>query len=240
VFSLFNRTSQKQSLPLGTDIHSHLLAGIDDGVKSIPEAERIILEFQKLGYSKLITTPHIMSDHYKNDPGIINEKLRELQSHILSRGIQMKVEAAAEYYLDENLLKQVEAGQQLLTLGKNYLLFETNFLSEPFQLKDFIFKITTQGYKPVLAHPERYQYMSLQKAEDLRDRGVLFQINTLSLLGYYSKPIQSLAYQLIDKGWIEYLGSDCHNEMHMRILSQAGKNKYVKKALDLPLLNRML
>jgi protein-tyrosine phosphatase len=92
----------------------------------------------------------------------------------------------------------------------------------------------------VLAHPERYQYMSIEKAEDLRSRGVLFQINILSLLGYYSKPIRSMAYEFIDKGWIEFLGSDCHNYLQVMELKNAFKNKYFKKALDLPLLNRMI
>jgi len=227
-------------LPLGTDIHSHLLAGLDDGVKSLEEAESIIREFQNQGYTKLITTPHIMSDHYRNDPAIIRKKLTELQQHLSQKKIEVRIEAGAEYYLDEVLFKQVEQDQKLLTFGSNYLLFETNYLSEPYQLKDFLFKITTHGYKPVLAHPERYQYMSIEKAEDLRNRGVLFQINILSLLGYYSKPIQSMAYKLIDRGWIDFLGSDCHNQIHIKLLARASKNKYFQKALDLPLLNRMI
>ena len=240
MFSFFNRTSPSDSLPLNADMHSHLLAGLDDGVKSMEEAEMIIREFQNQGYTKLITTPHIMSDHYRNDPDGIKKKLAELHIHLAQKKIEIKIEAAAEYYLDEILFKQVDENQKLLTFGSSYLLFETNFLSEPYQLKDFLFKITTQGYKPVLAHPERYQYMSLEKAEDLRNRGVLFQINILSLIGHYSKPIQSMAYKFIDRGWIDFLGSDCHNQMHIKLLSEARKNKYFKKALDLPLLNRMI
>jgi len=239
VFSFFSQKS-KNLLHLGADVHSHLLAGIDDGVKSLEEAEKVILEFHKQGYHKLVTTPHIMSDHYKNDPDIIHKKLSELRTHLLSKSINIQIEAAAEYYLDETFFQQVNTGQKLLSFGKGYLLFETNYLSEPYQLKDFIFKITTQGYKPVLAHPERYQYMSLEKAEDLRNRGVLFQINALSLIGHYSKAIQSMAYKLIDRGWIEFIGSDCHNLMHANALNQVMKNKYFKKALDLPLLNRTL
>jgi protein-tyrosine phosphatase len=240
VFSFFTSKKEKEFLPIGTDIHSHLLAGIDDGVKSLEEAETIILAFQNLGYKKMITTPHIMSDYYRNNPDIIRSKLKELQVHLSAKNIDMQVQAAAEYYLDEHFLKQIETGQELLTFGSGYLLFETNYLSEPFQLKDFVFKITTDGYKPVLAHPERYEYMTLEKAEDLRDRGVLFQINIMSLLGHYSKPIQTMAYKLIDKGCIDFLGSDCHNSAHAKIVAQASKNKYFKKALDLPLLNRMI
>jgi protein-tyrosine phosphatase len=240
VFSFFKKEEKNNQLSLGTDIHSHLLANLDDGVKSMAEAETLILEFQKLGYSKLITTPHIMSDHYRNDAGTIQTKLTALQNHLQEKNISMPIEAAAEYYFDEVFYQQVNNQEPFLTFGKSYLLFETNYLSEPYQLKDFIFKITTQGYQPVLAHPERYQYMTIEKAEDLRSRGVIFQINILSLLGYYSKPIRTMANEFIDKGWVEFLGSDCHNYLQIRELQQAYKNKYFKKALDLPLLNRMI
>jgi protein-tyrosine phosphatase len=240
VFSFFKRKEVKEFLPLQADMHSHLLAGIDDGVKTLQESEQIIRSFQEQGYSKLITTPHIMSDHYRNDATIISAKLKELNDHLATKQFEIKIEAAAEYYFDEDFYHKVNTNESFLCFGNKYLLFETNYLSEPFQLKEFIFKITTQGYKPVLAHPERYQYMTLQKAEDLRDRGVLFQINILSLIGYYSKPIQSMAYQFIDRGWIDFLGSDCHNYQHVLLLKDAWRNKYFKKALDLPLLNRML
>lgn len=240
VFSIFKKKDKKEYLPLYTDIHSHLLYGIDDGVKSLQEAEDIVKAFQDLGYRKLITTPHIMTDRYRNEPAVILDKLKELQEHLTKKNIDVKIEAAAEYYFDEYLFGLVNENQTLLTFGSRYLLFETNYLSEPFQLKDFIFKVSTQGYKPVLAHPERYQYMTMQKAEDLRDRGVLFQINAMSLTGHYSKSIQSMANDFIDRGWIDFLGSDCHNYTHIEVLQKAMESKYFKKALDLPLLNRML
>jgi tyrosine-protein phosphatase YwqE len=120
------------------------------------------------------------------------------------------------------------------------LLFETNFLSEPYFLKDFIFQASTQGYQLVLAHPERYGYMTLSKAEDLKNRGVLFQLNSLSLGNYYSKPIQKMAQQLIDKSWINFLGSDCHTVLQASELEKTMKQKYYRKALELPLLNHTL
>jgi tyrosine-protein phosphatase YwqE len=119
-------------------------------------------------------------------------------------------------------------------------LFETSFFSEPLQIKEFIFQATSKGYQLVLAHPERYSYMTLAKAEDLRNRGVLFQINILSIQGFYSKPVQKMAYQLIDNGWIELLGSDCHNIIQANFIQQHQNNKHLQKALRLPLLNHQL
>jgi protein-tyrosine phosphatase len=243
VFSLFKSKPKKASVPLTIDIHSHLLPGLDDGVKTFDEAFQVIRRFEDLGYQKLITTPHIMNDYYRNTPEGILKKKTELLDFLSLHNSVIQLEAAAEYYLDESLLQLVDRNEKLLTFGSaRFLLFETNFLTEPYQLKDFIFKITTQRYKPVLAHPERYEYLNknLEKLEDLRNRGVLFQLNILSLIGFYSGPIQKMAESLIDKGWVDFIGSDCHNEHYSLLIEKAQRTKYFRKALDLPLLNHSL
>lgn len=229
------------TLPI-IDIHSHLLPGLDDGVQSFEEAEAIIVQFQKLGYQKLITTPHVMSDLYRNTTDGILAKLSELNYWLASKNIVVEIQAAAEYYLDEELLKRIDSNSPLLTFGKNYLLFETNFMTEPLNLKEFVFLATTKGYKPVLAHPERYLYLQsdFSKAEDLLNRGVLFQLNISSISGYYSKAAQSIAQKLIDKKWVHLIGSDCHNVHHIHLLEETREAKYFQKAISLPLLNNTL
>lgn len=221
-------------------MHSHLLAGLDDGVKSHDEAIELIRNFHRLGYKKVITTPHIMSDYYRNEPEQIISASVELNKLLQDNQIPVTVEAAAEYYLDEHLTTIINGEKRLLTFGTNYLLFETNFFSEPLHLNEFIFNAITHGYKPVLAHPERYQYMTMQKAEELRDRGVLFQLNIPSVVGFYGKPVERMAAKLIDAGWIDLLGSDCHNLLQFQALEAALKNKHFKKALSFPLLNNLL
>ncbi len=227
-------------MSLLADVHSHLLPALDDGVKDFDEALTVVRRLGDLGYQKLVTTPHIMSDTYRNDPETIHSRLKELVSFLSKNGMDIKVEAAAEYYFDSWLMNEVNEGRPLLTFGNNYLLFEMNYMTEPYQLNDFIFKVTTNGYKPVLAHPERYQFMNLEKAEDLHHRGVLLQVNMLSFIDYYSKPVRQLANQLVDQGWVNFLGSDCHNLRHATLLREALENKYLKKAMDLPLLNNYL
>jgi len=242
VFSIF-KSPRKASAPLAVDIHSHLLPALDDGVKTAEESWDIIRRFEDLGYRKLITTPHIMNDYYRNTPTGILEKKTELLQFLQEKNCVIQLEAAAEYYLDEALLHAVDNKDSLLTFGPNrYLLFETNFLTEPYQLKDFIFKITTQRYKPVLAHPERYEYLNknFDKLEDLRNRGVLFQLNLLSLIGFYNPSIQKMAEKMIEKGWVDFIGSDCHNVQYAMLIEKAQRTKYFKKALELPLLNHTL
>lgn len=228
--------------PIIVDIHSHLLPNLDDGVESFEQAEEIITNFIALGYTKLITTPHVMSDAYRNTSEGIRSRLNELKAYLTSKNINITVEAAAEYYLDEELMYKLNNDEPLLTFGNNLLLFETNFLSEPLILKEFIFLANTKGYQPVLAHPERYIYLqnNFEKAQDFLDRGVYFQINISSITGHYSKSIQQMVVKLIDKGMVHLVGSDCHHLQHIQLVRDARKLKAYKKALSLPLLNNTL
>jgi protein-tyrosine phosphatase len=242
VLKWFKKKSVIDRLNLRADFHSHLLPGLDDGVKSIEESIEIIRRLHQLGYQKLITTPHIISDAYRNSSETILPALADLQKELLKQKIPVALEAAAEYYVDEVLMQQLTDDNPLLTFGDRYLLIETNFLNEPMLLKEFIFLAITKGYKPVLAHPERYVYLfkEFQKLEDLLARGVLFQINITSLAGHYSKPAQQMAQLLIDRGWIHGLGSDCHHMIHVQLIEGLRENKYLQKALTLPLLNNII
>jgi protein-tyrosine phosphatase len=242
VFNWFKNSKPPEGILPTIDIHSHLLPGLDDGVQSFEQAEEIILRFQKLGYKKLITTPHVMSDFFRNTSEGITAKLRELNQWLASKNIQIEIQAAAEYYLDEELYRKIEVNEPLLTFGNNYVLFETNFMTEPLNLREFIFLASTRGYRLILAHPERYLFLQndFSKAEDLLSRGLLFQVNISSLSGYYSKAAQATAQKLIDNKWIHFIGSDCHNIQHIQLLEATRSSKYFQKALSLPLLNNTL
>lgn len=228
--------------PVGitTDVHSHLLPGIDDGVESYDESLDIIEGFIALGFDRLITTPHIMQDYYRNEPDHIRELTAILQSKIYDRGWEISIEGAAEYYLDEGLMSKLEGGDELLTFGDGYLLFETSFINKPIYLEQFIFSALSQGYKPVMAHPERYAYIHNEPTllATLLDRGMLSQINTNSLAGYYSKEVKKMARKIIDTGLVNFVGSDCHSAKHLEVFRTAIRDPYFEKAARLPLLNR--
>lgn len=219
-------------------MHSHLLPGIDDGVKSLEHSLATILKLAEQGYEKFVTTPHIMSDTYPNTPAIIKEKLATVRDFLKEKNVKLEISAAAEYYLDEYTMSAVNGAEEMLTFGnKKYLLFETNYLSEPYILKEFVFNATSRGYNPVLAHPERYQYITMEKAQDFVDRGVLLQVNLLSLSGFYNKAAQKFAEKLIENKMVSFLGTDCHNDMQAAALEKAIQTKAFRKAIDLPLLN---
>ena len=227
---------------LKTDLHSHLIPGIDDGSKSIEDSLHMLKRFSELGYQKVITTPHIMSDFYKNTPEIILGGLENIRAAIKEAGIPIEIEAAAEYYLDENF-ENLIAAHKLLTFGDNHVLFELSFVDEPVRVKDAIFAMVTEGYKPILAHVERYPYYinKLEVLEDFKTRGSLLQLNLNSLSGHYGPQVKKWAEQVIDKEIIDVVGSDCHHMGHLEMLNSLRTNAYVHRIVkNETLLNRFI
>lgn len=217
---------------LGCDVHSHLIPGIDDGAQTLEQSIELITNMAQLGYRKVITTPHSMADGYKNSPEIILGGLEKLRSAVRSAGIDIEVDAAAEYYLDHALEEQVNAGT-VLTFGNKLLLFELPFIGEPAMLRQVVFQMQTQGYRPVLAHPERYSfwYNDYNQFVELKDRGVLFQLNLIALSGAYGPQAKQLAERMIDAGYYELIGSDCHNMNHVQAIHNTLTRPYLHKLI---------
>lgn len=218
---------------LKVDMHSHLIPEIDDGAPTLEDSVELIEELHALGYSKLITTPHIMSDFYKNTPEIINSGLEKVRTALKERNIPVQLDAAAEYYMDFDFEEKIEK-KDLLTFGENYVLFEISFLNAPEQLDSVLFKMRTSGYSPVLAHVERYPYWYNQpeQYEKLVDMGVLLQLNIGSLGGQYGPQAMKIAQNLIDKNMIDLLGTDCHNMHYIDSLKSALTDPYLHKVIE--------
>ncbi len=244
---LFKRTPE-EVVPLDlswlkTDMHSHLIPGIDDGSKSMEESIELVKRLAGYGLKKIITTPHIMSEYYRNTPEIIHMGLEDLRRALKHEAIEIEIEAAAEYYMDEIFLEKVKGGEKMLTFGDNYILVETGFINKPQMLLDIIFHLEMAGYKPILAHPERYQYLIMDKKlqEELFERKLLFQVNLLSFTGFYSKQVKDFGEMLVEKGVVALLGTDCHNERYLDMLETLPKyQKVFEKIQHLELINTRL
>lgn len=202
--------------PIIVDIHSHFIPGIDDGVATESESLDLITGLYHLGYKKLITTPHIFHGVYNNSYDSILPGLDRMRKLIQQSGMKIELEASAEYFFDEYFLRNIQ-NETLLPFGDNYVLFELPSSSKPPQVEDAVFELTLKGYKPVLAHPERYPFYNepgFSSLEKLKSMGVLFQVNALSLSGFYSPKVQRFAKQLIKQNWIDWVGSDMHNHRY--------------------------
>lgn len=248
ILARFFRKNEKVELPpadlsvLGVDVHSHLIPGIDDGAKTMEESLELLTEFQKLGYKKVITTPHVMSDFYRNTPAIILDGLDKLRQAAKENGLTIAIDAAAEYNLDADFESQID-NKTLLTFGDNYVLFELPFMAEPPMLDDIIWKLQTNNYKPILAHVERYPFWfnNWARIEGLKDRGVGIQLNINSLTGHYGPEVKQIGEKLIDQNLVDLLGSDCHNMNHIRLMQIARTKPSLHKVIEFPdLINKVL
>ena len=238
---LINRFfSKKQELlePLDlgiikTDIHSHLIPGIDDGSPSMEVTIELLKKFISLGYKKVITTPHVMSDYYLNTPQIIIQGLENVRKSLEENHLEIKIEAAAEYNLEPSFVELIK-NKNLLTFGKdNFLLFELSFFSEPQNLNEIIWSMREGGYIPVLAHVERYAYWhdDYDKVEEMVNRGVKLQMNIGSLTGSYGPEVKSFAEKIVDDEIVEFVGSDCHHIQHLEMINYAKKLPYFHKLI---------
>lgn len=237
----------KAASALEVDVHSHMLPGIDDGAKTLDDTLDMIERTSRFGIRKIITTPHIMYEFYRNTPDIIRQKLEFVQEAVKERGMDVELEAAAEYYLDDAFIQMVKNKEPLLTFGDNYVLIETNYIQSHPELLQVFFDLRIQGYKPVFAHPERYAYLLRNRAKEtleayqrIYDSGALFQLNLMSFAGYYGPQIKNTAELLLKEGMIHMVGSDAHKVEHVRLINAMKQTKLFERITAADLLNNTL
>ncbi len=194
------------------DMHNHILPGIDDGAKTVEESLDMLYAFQEIGINQVITTPHVYKELYPNTTDTIREAhLTLLESLAGMQDLNIKLDFAAEHMVDDHL-EQLLQSAEFLPLGKAYILIEMPFLQASLNMPRIVELCKEQNVFPILAHPERYRYMHKNRGAYARYRemGLFFQVNLLSITGYYGKSIQQTAMELIQSGKVEFLGSDAH------------------------------
>lgn len=234
MFGLFKKRKEQQpSLnfdAIGVDMHSHVLPGIDDGAKDPQESIALIRTMMSLGIKKIIATPHVMNDYYRNTPTTIKDALAILKAELIKENIDIPVEASAEYFFDEIFIDLVER-DELLPICKKYILFEFSFVSPPPVFIPTLQKLKDRGYQPILAHPERYPYYTLDQYKNLKAWGCMLQLNTISLTGYYGRETKSVAEDLVDNHLVDFISSDMHATRHADAFIKSLEMPYVQRLL---------
>ncbi len=215
------------------DIHSHILPGLDDGSPDIETSLELVRALSGAGINRLICTPHIIADIYRNTPEKINTALEILKKACLNNGLHTDISAAAEYMLDDHFMELLRTKQPLLTLRKNYVLTELSYATPPNNLEQISFEININGYQPLMAHPERYFYYhdNYNTYYRLKDLGFFLQVNLLSLTGHYGKPIAKAAQFLFKNNLVDFVGSDIHHIGHVSLLTNDRNRGIIQKCL---------
>lgn len=209
------------------DYHCHLLPGVDDGVQDLKESLAILNLWEKVGVRDVWLTPHIMDD-IPNEPKELEIKFDNLKSEYVG---SIQLHLAAENMIDNLFLQRLNE-QNLLSI--NYrksplLLIETSYYNPPIGMDAIIGRIKEQGYTPLLAHPERYQYMDLGDFQKWKHTGMMFQLNLFSLLGAYGSIAQKKAEMLVNRGMCDLCGTDTHSlSLVEDFLYCKIENKYLK------------
>ncbi len=239
MFGFFKKKEKPIVLPpldaklIGADIHSHLIPGIDDGATSLEDSLALVKGLQNFGFTSFYTTPHVMLDFYNNSSEKIKCGTEDLNHYLKQQNISAEIKPSAEYYFDENFIKRVETND-LLPIANEFILFEFSYINEPENPFPLIHKIKDLGYKPLLAHPERYPfyYGREEGLKKLREHGVYFQINLNSLAGHYGPAVHQMADWLIDENLVDFVGTDIHKKSHLDVIERALRSEKLLRLVE--------
>ncbi|MDO4320716.1 MAG: hypothetical protein Q4C34_09090 [Bacteroidales bacterium] len=244
MFNFFHKKRTPEKLFFGTDIHCHILPGIDDGSPDVKTSVELVGRMIPWGIGRIIASPHVTYGTFPNTPEIADAAMHELHDALQNVPDAPVISHSAENRIDELFMQNLE-NNTLMTLPDNYLLIENSFIQEPWNLDQMVFDLLVKGYKPIMAHPERYAYYYGKKDryKDLHNAGLLFQINLLSLAGAYGVAEKKIAEYLIDESLVDFVGTDLHRVRHADAIdSYLASKDYVRHrtALDGRVLNDSL
>ena len=199
------------------DIHCHVLPGVDDGAKNIDESKDLINSIKKIGFSKIIATPHIYPGLFDNNKKSIQKAYDKIKNKFNFSNLQL--DYACEYLIHDSLIVKAR-NKKLICLSENYVLIEFSYLNKNFNTYEIIYELVVNGYRPILAHPERYLFLKdkLDYLHELKKRGVLLQMNLLSLIGFYGFEVSKMANILLQNKLIDFVGTDIHNNNHIHAI----------------------
>lgn len=217
IFHKENKIKKSGLLDKKSDVHSHILYGVDDGVQELEESLKILEHLEDLGFTTLWCTPHVMED-IPNETKFLQERFQELKSNYKGN---ISLNLAAEYMIDSVFERRLSE-KDLLPHGesKDQILVETSYFNSPLNLEETLKQIYSIGYYPLLAHPERYVYMSEKDYLNLKAEGIRFQLNLLSLKGMYGKMAQKKAEWILSKNFYDEVGSDIHSIHQIHALKE--------------------
>ena len=232
MFNIFHRKKENSQLFYSTDVHCHILPGVDHGSQDVEQSIEMLRAERDMGITRVILTSHVTAETFENTPDTLRPAFEILKQAVAETEdiSHMKLYLSAEYRMDEFWDKQYTLGNQIAMPG-NYILMENSFHQELLGLDELLFDLKVKGYKPILAHPERYIYYAQrkQRLEQLHNTGTKFQVNLLSLAGYFGQHCRETALWLVKHGMVDMLGSDMHGMEHVKVIQDYINSKEWRK-----------
>ena len=231
MFNFFKKTSSDpKRLFYSTDIHCHIVPGVDDGARTVEDSLQLISKECGWGIKRIFCTPHITEETFENNPSTLSKAFEILKQETDKAQPDIELDYSAEHRLDPYFLSLFEKGD-IRPLPNSYILIENSFVQEAWNIDQQVYDLSIKGLKPILAHPERYHYYMINRKryEELHSAGLLFQVNLLSLAGYYGKEQKQVAEWLIEKNMVDFLGSDMHHMRHAEAIDRYIDGKDYKK-----------
>ncbi len=231
MFNIFrHKPSESEKLFFSTDIHCHVVPGIDDGSPDVETSVELIRSMRSWGINRILATPHVTDSVFENSPETIAEPLAQLKVALRKADIDIDIDHSAEYRLDDLFKHQFEAGI-VKPYPNDYILVENSWIQEPWGLDQTLFDIKIKRLSPILAHPERYTYYfsNKERLRKIHNDGTLFQINLLSLAGHYGREQRKIAEWLIENDLVDFIGTDLHNASHVESIERYLASKDYKR-----------
>ncbi len=232
MFNIFHRKKENNQLFYSTDVHCHILPGVDHGSQNVEQSIEMLRAERDMGITRVILTSHVTAETFENTPDTLRPAFEILKQAVAETEdiSHMQLYLSAEYRMDEFWDKQYTLGNQIAMPG-NYILMENSFHQELLGLDELLFDLKVKGYKPILAHPERYIYYAQrkQRLEQLHNTGTKFQVNLLSLAGYFGQHCRETALWLVKHGMVDMLGSDMHGMEHVKVIQDYINSKEWRK-----------
>lgn len=235
MFGLFSKKSNPIPIWFKTDIHCHVLPGVDDGSPDVETSLQLIHDLHEMGIERIIASPHVETIQFPNTHETLSQAYETLRQALNDSGTTVPVTYSAEYRIDEGL-DELLAQRRIIAYPGDYVLIENGWIQEPWNLEQIIFDLQIKGYQPILAHPERFVYYrsKSKRLDELHDK-IPFQINLLSLSGYYGKDVQKFAESLLKKGYADFMGTDTHHSRHIESLRKYLASSAATKHRDMSL-----
>lgn len=233
LFNFFKSKGNSESrLFYRTEIHCHIMPGVDHGASTVNDSLELIEAERRWGIDRFILTSHVTEDTFENNPETLAEGFARLKEGVDKVEMPVRMAYSAEYRLDTLFMEQLRQNR-IVPMPGNYLLVENSYIQEPMGLDNLLFDLKVKGYKVIMAHPERFPYYhgNASRYEQLHSAGNLFQVNLLSLAGFFGKDAKKVAEWMAKQGMVDFLGSDVHHMRHVEAIDAYLKSSDYRKLL---------